>query len=109
MRGQSRRECCNETPFCSHGRSKDFEVAVAAEGSSDASLRDIEDYELELIYSGGSDSDTDSKKTTAMIEPDLVKPKPTKSDLRSAMILDERRDIFGSSDESDTPSPRRSR
>ena len=79
MRGESRRECCNETPFCSHGRSKDFEVAVAAEGSSDASLRDIEDYELELIYSGEPDGDPGSKKTVMNTESDVSKPEPTKS------------------------------
>ena len=37
----------------------------------------------------------------------MAKPEPTKSASRSALSLADRRDIFGSSDESDPPSPRR--
>ena len=39
----------------------------------------------------------------------MAKPEPTKSVFQSALSLADRRDIFGSSDESDPPSPRRSR
>ena len=42
-------------------------------------------------------------------EPDLAKPEPTPSASRSALSLAGRCDIFGLSDESDPPSPRRSR
>uniref|UniRef100_M4C1G2 Uncharacterized protein n=1 Tax=Hyaloperonospora arabidopsidis (strain Emoy2) TaxID=559515 RepID=M4C1G2_HYAAE len=70
--------------------------------------RDIGDYELELIYSGESDGKTDSKEAKAKEEPDLAKPEPIKSASRSALSLEDRRDIF-ESDESDPPSPGRSR
>ena len=39
----------------------------------------------------------------------MAKPEPTKSATRSALILAGRRDMFGSSDDSDPPSLRRSR
>ena len=39
----------------------------------------------------------------------MAKPESIRSDSRSSMSLAEHRDIFGSSDESDDPSPRRSR
>ena len=39
----------------------------------------------------------------------MAKPEPIKSASRSALSLADRHDIFGSSDESDPPSPRRSR
>ena len=74
-----------------------------------AILCDIGDYELELIYSGESDGETDSKEAKAKEESELAKPDPTKSSSRSALSLANRRDIFGSSDESDPPPPRRSR
>uniref|UniRef100_M4BYH9 RxLR effector candidate protein n=1 Tax=Hyaloperonospora arabidopsidis (strain Emoy2) TaxID=559515 RepID=M4BYH9_HYAAE len=75
-------------------------AAVAAAGARGNAPRDIGDYELELIYSGESDDETDSKKAKAQYDPGLAKPEPTKSVSRSAISLAERRDIFGSSDES---------
>ena len=39
----------------------------------------------------------------------MAKPEPIKSGSRSDLSLTERRDIFGSSDDSDAPSPGRSR
>ena len=56
-----------------------------------------------------SDGETDSKEAKAKNEPELSEPEPTKSASRSALSLADRCDIFGSSDESDPPSPRRSR
>uniref|UniRef100_M4BSY9 RxLR effector candidate protein n=1 Tax=Hyaloperonospora arabidopsidis (strain Emoy2) TaxID=559515 RepID=M4BSY9_HYAAE len=81
----------------------------AAAGTRGDAPRDFGDYELKLIYSGESDGETDSKEAKAKDEPELAKSEPTKSVSRSAMSLAERRDIFGSSDESDPPSPKRSR
>ena len=60
------------------------------------------------LYSGVSDGETDSKEAKAKDEPELAKPEPTKSASRNALSLADRRDIFGSSDESDSPSPTRS-
>uniref|UniRef100_M4BAG2 Uncharacterized protein n=1 Tax=Hyaloperonospora arabidopsidis (strain Emoy2) TaxID=559515 RepID=M4BAG2_HYAAE len=84
-------------------------AAGAAAGARGDASRDIGDYELELIYSGESDGETDSKEAKAKDELELAKPEPTKSASRSALSLADLRDIFGSSDESDPPSPRRSR
>uniref|UniRef100_M4BBC6 Uncharacterized protein n=1 Tax=Hyaloperonospora arabidopsidis (strain Emoy2) TaxID=559515 RepID=M4BBC6_HYAAE len=84
-------------------------AAVAAAGARGDAPRDIGDYELELIYSGESDGGTDSKEAKVKEEPELAKPEPTKSVSRSALSFAGRCDIFGSSDESDPPSPRRSR
>ena len=49
-------------------------VTVAAVVSRDDAPRDIVDYALKLIHSGESDGATDSKKTTAVTEPDVAKP-----------------------------------
>uniref|UniRef100_M4C397 Uncharacterized protein n=1 Tax=Hyaloperonospora arabidopsidis (strain Emoy2) TaxID=559515 RepID=M4C397_HYAAE len=83
--------------------------AVAAEDSRGFAPRSIEDIELELIYSGESNSDTDTKKTSAKTDPVVATPEPSKSGSRSAMSLAERRDIFGSSEESDASYPSWSR
>ena len=56
-----------------------------------------------------SDGETDSKEAKAKEETEVAKPKPTKSASRSALSLADRRAIFGLSEESDAPSPRRSR
>uniref|UniRef100_M4B5W4 Uncharacterized protein n=1 Tax=Hyaloperonospora arabidopsidis (strain Emoy2) TaxID=559515 RepID=M4B5W4_HYAAE len=84
-------------------------AAVAAAGARGDAPRDIGDYELELIYFGESDGETDLKEAKAKEEPELAKLEPTESASRSALSLADRRDIFGSSDESDPSSPRWSR
>ena len=54
-------------------------AAVAAAGACGDAPRDIGDYELELIYSGESEGETDSKEAKAKEDPELAKPEPTKS------------------------------
>ena len=81
----------------------------AAVGLHGDAPRIIGDYEIELIYSGLLDGNTDSKKATTEKDPEVAKPESTKSASRSAMSPAERHDIFRSSDESDHPSRRRSR
>ena len=46
----------------------------AAAGARGDAPRDIGDYELELIYSGESDGETDLKETKAKDEAELAKP-----------------------------------
>uniref|UniRef100_M4C2L8 RxLR effector candidate protein n=1 Tax=Hyaloperonospora arabidopsidis (strain Emoy2) TaxID=559515 RepID=M4C2L8_HYAAE len=82
---------------------------AASLGSCGDAPHDIGDFELEFIYSGELDGDTDSQKAAAKNEPDMVRPESTKSESRSTFSLAKRRDIFGSSEDSDAPSPRRSR
>ena len=52
-------------------------VSSSAAGSRGDAPHDIGDYELELIYSGESDGETDSKEAKAKEEPELAKPEPT--------------------------------
>ena len=77
-------------------------AAFSGEVSRGDAPRGLEDYDLKIIYSGESDGDITATKATTNTE-------LSKSVSRSAMSLAERHDIFGSSDESDSPSPRRSR
>ena len=84
-------------------------VASSGAGSRGDEPRGLEGYDLGLIYSGNSDSDNDSKKAVTKTDPKAATTEPIKSVSRSAMSLAERRDIFGSSDSSEDPSPRRSR
>ena len=84
-------------------------AAVAAVSSRGELPHDIGDYDLDLIYFGESDKKTNAKTKATKTETDVARPEPTKSDSRSAISLAERSDIFGSSDESDASSPRRSR
>ena len=119
VRGQSCRECRNETTFCCLEEAKTLiaagnnppaafssqSAAVAAVGSRGDAPRDIGGYGLKLIYSGESNRDTRLKKQLRR----NIQTCPTwsrQSESRSAMSLAERRDIFGSSDESEAPSPR---
>ena len=54
-------------------------AAIAAVDLRGDASRDIGDYELELIYSGEPDGDTDSKKTVMNTESDVSKSEPNKS------------------------------
>ena len=61
----------------------------AAIGSRGDEPRDIRDHELDLIYSRESYGDYDTKKAATKKEPDVAKPKSTRSDSRRAMSLAE--------------------
>ena len=53
------------------------DVSSSAAGARGDAPRDIGDYELELIHSGESDGETESKEAKAKDEPELAKPEPT--------------------------------
>ena len=77
-------------------------AAVAFLGSRGDAPLYIEDCEVKLIYPGESDNDSDSKKADeAKSKPEAAKLKLTESALRGSMSIGERRDAFGTSDESD--------
>ena len=54
----------------------------------------MDEYELELIYSGESGPESDSKETHAAQEPDPAKPKPAISGSDDALTRARRFDLF---------------
>ena len=72
--------------FAAEDKAKDVNVAganlpVASSGAgSHVNVpRVLEDYDLELIYSGESDGDTDSANAITKIEPKAATTEPSKS------------------------------
>ena len=65
-------------------------AAVVAVGWRGDAPHGIENYDLQLRYSGESDDETDSKKAES--EPEVAKLEPTKSALQRTLGLADRRD-----------------
>ena len=123
VRHQGCREGSYETPLCWYRKGATSSEAADVSTSADSTIQPaavttavtrhgsttLDEYELGLIYSGESDPESESKETHTSKEPEPAKPEPARSRSDNALTKERRLDLFGLSDESDFPSPRRSR